>query len=128
MRSKRTKRYLGLYILFFVLSIITTFAPLVAITMMAIVQSNGIVITQIGLVSSVFVTAICCCLNFLFKTEFKAYIWAVLLAVYMALDNFLFVLVLLTITSFVDEMIFNPAAKAFKSRYVINKEIDHRSV
>jgi hypothetical protein len=65
-------------------------------------------------------------INLLMKIHLKSMVWMLLLGIYVCLDNITTLLIMVAICTILEELVFNPFYKHFKSKYIINKEIDKR--
>ena len=65
-------------------------------------------------------------INIVAKLHLRCIPWILLLGIYLCLKNITTLLVLMAITTIIDELILMPLHKSFKSKYTINKEIDKR--
>lgn len=65
-------------------------------------------------------------INLLFKYSLRSTIWILLIGVYIALENIVPLLIIITVCTVLDEFIVSPLYKKFKKEYEINKEIDKR--
>lgn len=59
---------------------------------------------------------------------FRSRIWVILLALISIVNSYLTMILVFAITQVADEMIFAPAARYFRQKYSINKEIDKRGI
>lgn len=66
--------------------------------------------------------------NLFMKVHPRCLFWMTLLAMYYVLGNILEVLVVMTVTCFLDEVWFTPAYRYAKQKQSINREIDKRGV
>lgn len=49
-----------------------------------------------------------------------------MIGLYVAVDNIIPLLIMLAVTTIIDEFILTPLARHYKAKYTINKEIDNR--
>lgn len=128
MTSDTTKKYKRLSILFFVLSIIVTVAPLIAFTIVGFV--NGEVHEKTALGISILVSLILVVLNFLMKMSLRSTIWILVLGIFYALrhymDTLMIMVLVIAIGTIIDEFVLSPLHKIYKDKAKINKEIDKR--
>lgn len=133
MRSKITKRYSILTIIFSILHLLCLFLPL------CIYAPQGIEIVTISgnSGSSVLLTVgiITCTILFLISlmssavhrlSLHKSIIWIMLLVMALALENIKGFVIFMSVTSILDEVLINPVKMKCKEKLSINKEIDKR--
>ena len=65
-------------------------------------------------------------INVLIKHRIRCTIWILLLGIHACVENITTLLIIMAITTAIDEFIFEPLAKKYKNKYIINKEIDKR--
>ena len=65
-------------------------------------------------------------INVLMKYSIRSTIWVLLLGVYVCLEDILPLILMLAISTIIDEFILTPLKKHYASVYKINKEIDRR--
>ena len=127
-KSDITKKYSRLYKLFLSLSIIITFAPLVAFAITGFVM--GETHQKFVLGATVVIAIILTVVNILFKFHLRSILWIIVLGIYFCLSNLpsviLALLLIIAITTIIDEFVFTPLYKKYKQKANINKEIDKR--
>lgn len=125
MLSDVTKKYRLLYRLFLVVSILLNICPLATYTIKALVESN-LTHQKVALSMTVFIVLIMTVVTLVQKVALRSRLWVILIGMYICLDNILTPLIIIACCQIVDELIVNPLAKAYKNRYIINKQIDRR--
>jgi len=60
------------------------------------------------------------------KLRLRCIPWILLLGIYVCLKEITSLLVIMAITTIIDEMIVTPLHKSLKNKYIINKEMDKR--
>ena len=119
-----TKKYRKLSILYSILSIVVTLVPI------AIYTIKGFSEGTIGQKFTLGICLLCAMglvvLNLLFKFTPRCGIWLVLTGLAYACNSITLLLIIMAITTAVDEIILSPLAKKYKGLYTINKEIDKR--
>lgn len=75
---------------------------------------------------TVFIVLIMTVVTLVQKVALRSRLWVILIGMYICLDNILTPLIIIACCQIVDELIVNPLAKAYKNRYIINKQIDRR--
>ena len=119
-----TKNYKNDYILCRTLSILMTLIPLVIYTIKGFCEGTPGSKVTLGVC---FTTAlILTIINVVFKYHMRSTIWILMIGLYVAVDNIIPLLIILAITTILDEFILTPLSRHYKSKYTINKEIDKR--
>lgn len=121
----RTKKFTLTYWIFEALSILASLLPLSIYTIKGFAENDGSA-QQVGLVCSISVAIILFLVNVILKYNLKSPLWIMTLGLYFCLDNILPLIIILAITTILDEFVFTPCKKIFKERMIINKEIDKR--
>ncbi len=121
-----TKKYKTLYILFTILSILLTLTPVIVYVILGF--SNGDIHSgrKVTLGVCLLIALILTLINILFKYKMRSTIWVILIGIYVCVKNITPLLILLAISTILDEFILEPLCKIYKSKYKINKEIDKR--
>ena len=123
--TPRTKKYRFLGFLFSLLSLLCLIAPLAVFSGVAI--SEGIFETEaFALGATVLITLILSVICAINKVVMKSKIWIIVIALYVILDHFLPVLLVIAACQILDEIIISPLARYCKDIYRANKEIDRR--
>ena len=119
-----TKKYKNDYILCRTLSILMTLIPLVIYTIKGFCEGTPGSKVTLGVC---FTTAlILTIINVVFKYHMRSTIWILMIGLYVAVDNIIPLLIILAITTILDEFILTPLSRHYKAKYTINKEIDER--
>lgn len=119
-----TKKYKNNYILCRTLSILMTLIPLVIYTIKGFCEGTPASKVTLGVC---FTTAlILTIINVVFKYHMRSTIWILIIGLYVAVDNIIPLLIILAITTILDEFILTPLSRHYKTKYTINKEIDKR--
>ena len=119
-----TKKYKTNYILCKTLSILMTLIPLVIYTIKGFCEGTPGSKVTLGVC---FTTAlILTIINVVFKYHMRSTIWILMIGLYVAVDNIIPLLIILAITTILDEFVLSPLSRYYKSKYTINKEIDKR--
>ena len=109
-----------------IISLVLTVLPIVIFVFKALfsgeVSASRKLCMGLLVVFSFFLTVV----NVLFKYSIRSTIWLLLLGIYICLDNIIHLLIIIAITTIIDEFIITPLYKRFKEEYKINKEIDKR--
>lgn len=124
--TAETKKYKTCKIIFQILSFLLTVAPIIVYTIIGFANSEihtgNKVFLGFTLVSAIILVVI----NVMFKYHLRSPLFLMILGIYFALDKILPLLILVSAGIVIDEFLFQPLIKSFKSKYQINKEIDKR--
>lgn len=119
-----TKKYKIAYRLLAFLSFLLLITPLAAYTIIGL--SSAAVTSKLTLSCAVIAAAILTVLSLITKHAIRSGIFIILLGLATALTSITECLILICIANILDELIITPLKKHYKSKYVINKEIDKR--
>ena len=122
--SDITNKYKKRYKILQALSIIITALPLVIYSIYGFVE--GSVGQKATLTLTLIVCIILVIINFIFKYHIRSTIWIRLIGIHLCLKNISTLLVLIALTTIIDEFVLTPLAKKSREKYVINNEIDQR--
>ena len=122
--NERTKKAKNKYIFFKTLSICLTFLPLVVYVIIAFV--NGAPMEKFTMGCMVTLALIFVALNVIMKYNIRSTIWVLILGIYLCLDNITPLLIIMAVSTILDEFIVSKLAVKYKNQFVINKEIDRR--
>lgn len=122
--SKETRKYKNLSILFLALSILVLVAPLAYYSIVGFIEGETSEKFTLGI--TFVIAAILFVINILFKFHIRSTIWILVLGIYFCLDNILPLIFMVAIGNILDEFLFTPLHKHYKSKASINKEIDKR--
>lgn len=119
-----TKTYKIKKIIFSILSFLSIFVPLLVFIIIGYAQ--GAVVSKVVLsITSVFAIVLALG-SLLMKLHLRSPVFIVLIGLWSALNNLLPFIIVISITTILDELIFTPLKKKYKNLYTINKEIDKR--
>ena len=122
--NERTKKAKNKYIFFKTLSICLTFLPLVVYVIIAFV--NGAPMEKFTMGCMVTLALIFVALNVIMKYNIRSTIWVLILGIYLCLDNITPLLIIMAVSTILDEFVVSKLAIKYKNQFVINKEIDRR--
>lgn len=122
--SKETRKYKTLSILFLALSILVLVAPLAYYSVVGFIEGETTEKFTLGM--TFVIAAILFVINILFKFHIRSTIWILVLGIYFCLDNILPLIFMVAVGNILDEFLFTPLHKHYKSKASINKEIDKR--
>lgn len=122
--SDVTSKYKKEAILYAILSILVTFGPMLFYVVKGFIEGTTVSKFTMGAMA---IVAICLGLvNIIAKKHLRSPLWILLIGIYFCLDKIEVLLIILGVTSVLDEFWFTPAYKHCKDKYSINKEIDKR--
>ena len=120
-----TKKYRRLYWLFFTLSLLFNFGPLIGYTIKALVKAE-LTHQKVALCLTVFIVLIMTAICVFNKTVLKSRLWILLIGLYICLDYIMTPLIIIACCQVVDELIVCPLKNNFKTKLTIHKEMDKR--
>ena len=124
--STMTNKYKKLSILTFLLSAMCSLCPILIYVIKAFVDKDVQEVNKYTLGIMCSVALIVTIINIVAKLHLRCIPWILLLGIYVCLKNITALLVIMAITTIIDELILMPLHKSFKNKYTINKEIDKR--
>lgn len=107
-----------------IISVCLLLIPLLIYASMGFI--NGTIGQKVTLGMTFMVCIIFVLINSVFKYHIRSTIWIMLLGIQICLTNITSLLVIISLTTMMDEFIFTPLAKKYKQKYIINNEIDKR--
>lgn len=114
------------YRLFSLLSWLCTFLPILIYSVTSITIQTVNPSSKLVMGVCLFGALIAVAINLLFKYRIRCIIWILLLGITLCLDNIQSLLVIMTITTVLDQFVFEPLTHRYKEKYHINKEMDLR--
>lgn len=124
--STMTNKYKKLSILTFLLSTMCSLCPILIYVIKAFVDKDVQAVNKYTLGIMCSVALVITLINIVAKLHLRCIPWILLLGIYLCLKNITTLLVIMAITTIIDELILMPLHKSFKNKYTINKEIDKR--
>lgn len=124
MSSNITKSYRKKYWTCTILSWVLTFVPLLVFVIWGFIE--GTPHRKLALGGLMVIAAILVVLNVLMKLSLRCIPWILLIGIYICLKEITVLLIVMAITTVLDELVLEPLAKSFKNKLTINKEIDKR--
>lgn len=124
MKSKETKKYTRLAILFRALSILVLVVPVVYYAIIGFINGEPTEKFTLGL--TFVIAAALFIANVIFKYNIRSTVWVIILGIYFCVDEILPLLFMVAIGTILDEFVFTPLYKSFHNKKIINKEIDKR--
>ena len=126
-KSKITKKYARLALIFGILSFLCVFAPLLFYVGAGFLAGTAVVekvVLGCAVFLAIFLSALCA-IN---KWTFRSKIFIIILALYLVIDKFIVMILVFAITQVFDELVISPLARRFRAKASINAEIDKRGV
>ena len=124
--STMTHKYKRLSILTFLLSAICSLCPILIYVLKAFIDNDVQEVNKYTLGIMCSVALVVTLINIVSKLHLRCIPWILLLGIYVCLKDITTLLVIMAITTIIDELILTPLHKSFKNKYTINKEIDKR--
>lgn len=124
-KSKRTKKCGFWSIIFKVLSVLCFLIPICVFAGVAFAE-GVLAVEAFTICASVIVTGIISLVCIVNKTVMRSKIWIFIIVLYLVLEHFLPVLLVVSVCQILDELIFTPLYNHFRTIYLANKEIDRR--
>ena len=121
-----TNKYKKLSIITFLLSSICSLCPILIYVIKAFVDKDVQEVNKYTLGIMCSLALIVSLINIVAKLHLRCIPWILLLGIYVCLKDITTLLVIMAITTIIDELILVPLHKSFKNKYTINKEIDKR--
>lgn len=124
--STMTSKYKRLSIITFLLSSICSLCPILIYVIKAFVDKDVQEVNKYTLGIMCSVALVVTLINIVAKLHLRCIPWILLLGIYLCLKDITTLLVIMAVTTIIDELILVPMHKSFKNKYTINKEIDKR--
>jgi len=124
-KSKTTKKFATLAIIFTILSFLLLVGPTLFYVIAGLTTAT-LTIQKVALVSTVAVSLLLTMLCAVNKWVFRSKIWLIVLALFFVIDKFLVMILIFGITQILDELVVSPLARYFRNKTSINREIDKR--
>lgn len=119
-----TKHYFKLMVIFLILSAICLFGPITVFFLRAFIVGDTAQKLTLGVTFTI--ALILFIINLVMKSHLRSVIWVLLLGVFSVINHYLTIVIVFAITCFLEELIFSPLYRFYKSKVRINKEIDKR--
>ena len=120
-----TKEYRREKWLLLILSILCNLLPIAIYTIKAFIVAG--IGQKITLGVCLTLALLFVLINIITKHRIRSTLWILLIGIYVCLDHIQSLLIIMAITTIIDEFILEPAYKRVKNKYIINKEIDKRN-
>lgn len=122
--NERTKKAKSRYYLFKTLSICLTFLPLFVYVIIAFVNGEPLEKFTMGCMVTIALSFVI--LNFIMKYNIRSTVWVLIIGIYLCLDNITPLLIIMAVSTVLDEFVISKLANKYKNQFIINKEIDKR--
>ena len=119
-----TEKYKKKHKFYNFLSLLITILPISIFTVLGFIE--GTIGQKIALGMCLLTTIILVILNLLFKHMPRCGLWIILTGLAYSCNSIVTLLIVMAITTALDELILTPLAKKYKNLYIINSEIDKR--
>lgn len=119
-----TKHYFKLMIIFLLLSCFCIFGPMMFFFGRAFVVGDTTQKTTLGI--TFMIAAILFGVNLVMKSHLRSVLWVLVLGIFIVMDHYLAIIIVFAVSCFLEELIFSPLYRYYKSKVRINKEIDKR--
>lgn len=119
-----TKKYKSITRLLQITSLMLVMLPLLVYIVIAF--ANGEPHQKLTLGMTLILAIILFIINIVFKYHIRSTVWILLLGIYVCVDKITPLLIILAVTTIIDEFIIVPLIKKYKNLYKINSEIDKR--
>lgn len=125
--SSYTKKAHNLLWLYRILDIICLFLPLIIYVIIALASGGVAAVGKVAVVGSVMVAAILVAINVIAQKRLRCPVWIVILGLYVAIQQYLLpLIVILAITSVLDDLVFTPLIHKWYTKYQASVVIDER--
>ena len=103
------------------------FAPLLIYLIVGLANNNVTTGAKVTLVAMLFLALILTAINVIAQKHLRCPIWVLLIGLYVAMDKYLMpLIIILAITSILDDLIFTPIIHYYYTQTVASKTIDKR--
>lgn len=111
-------KYKYLKRLFFTLSLVCTWAPLIGFTVYALANSAVVPVQKLAVSITLLASIIITVFNLINKKHLRSPFYIILIGLYIGLGELLPCLITLTVTSMLDEFAFHPLYDLYKTKYL----------
>lgn len=127
MASKFTRECRFKLWFFRILDWICLFMPLIIYIGIALSSGEAIVAQKVAVVSTTMVALILSIFNILSQKRLRCPIWIILIGLFVAVRDYLMpLIIILAITSVLDDLVFTPLISYYKTKLIANKAMDER--
>lgn len=119
-----TAKYKKKALLFFLLSIACLFGPIMIYFFRAFIVGDTAQKLTLGVTFTV--ALIMGAVNIIMKSHLRSVVWVLLIGVSCVLRNYMSIIIVFAVTTFLEELIFHPLFRYYRDKAKINAEIDKR--
>lgn len=123
-KSQTTRDYLHKRNFCKIMSFLLTFLPLIIYGVIAFVQ--GTVENKVSFGLCLTICALFVIMNILMKLKIRCTLWVLLLGIHICLKNIVSLIIIMAISTALDEFVFEPLVRKYSQKASINIEIDKR--
>jgi len=125
--SKYTKACRRKLWLFRILDWICLAAPLIIYVVVALSNGEVLVAQKVAVVSTAMIAIMLTVFNAISQKKLRCPIWIVLIGLFVAIRDYLMpLIIILAITSILDDLVFTPVISYYRTKLISNKAIDER--
>lgn len=125
--SKYTKECRAKLWILRILDWICLFLPLLIYICIALSSNGVLAIQKVAVVGSVAIAAILTAMNVIAQKRLRCSIWIIVLGLYIAVKEYLLpLIIILAITSILDDLVFTPLIHKYYTKLQANETIDER--
>lgn len=125
-KNDRTKRFAALYRLMALFSLVCTIGPITVFTVYAIANGEIGSKQKLTLGLCLLVCVLLVIINTIKKYNLRSPVYIMILGVHTCIQNLTLLFIIMAVTTALDEFVFTPLKREFRTKYTINKEIDAR--
>lgn len=122
---ERTKKLKIIYIILSIISALLILTPIIVYSIKGLAEGSFTGRTTLTIMMMFTICLVI--INVVKKYNLRSPLFLMLIGIYACLHNITTLLVIIAITTIIDELIIDPLRKSIKNKYIINKEIDKRS-
>lgn len=122
-----TKKYKRLFLIFLALQVSCFLIPVLVFFFIGLFNGEVSVSSKFVLGLGTTVALVIMFIGLINKHHWRTPLFVFLMVCYLALQQFIPILITFAVCTFLDEMVFTPATKHYRELYVINREIDKRA-
>lgn len=122
--SNASKHYRSIAITYKALSLLVTLGPMIFYVIKGFIE--GETTQKFSMAACAVVAIILVVVNIIMKINLRSPLWILLIGVYICLGKIEVLLIVMAVTTMLDEFWFTPMYKSARGKYTINREIDKR--
>jgi len=94
---------------------------------MALVSHEAIVVQKVAVVCTAMIAIMLTAFNVMTQKNLRCPIWIILIGLFVAIRDYLLpLIIILAITSVLDDLVFSPLINYYKTKLIANKAMDER--